>query len=69
VGGGESTLVDDLLAHEFRNITVLDVPESAIEATKNRLRKSSTLGMIEPCFISSLLRNGGRRMSAKSPFG
>jgi 2-polyprenyl-3-methyl-5-hydroxy-6-metoxy-1,4-benzoquinol methylase len=37
VGGGESTLVDDLLAHEFRNITVLDVSESAIEATKNRL--------------------------------
>jgi len=37
VGGGESTLVDDLLAHGFRNITVLDVSESAIEATKKRL--------------------------------
>jgi 2-polyprenyl-3-methyl-5-hydroxy-6-metoxy-1,4-benzoquinol methylase len=37
VGGGESTLVDDLLAHGFRNITVLDVSERAIEATKMRL--------------------------------
>ena len=37
VGGGESTLVDDLLAHGFRNITVLDVSGRAIEATKKRL--------------------------------
>ena len=37
VGGGESTLVDDLLAREFQNITVLDVSEIAIEATKKRL--------------------------------
>ena len=37
VGGGESTLVDDLLARGFQNITVLDVSESAIEATKKRL--------------------------------
>jgi hypothetical protein len=25
VGGGESTLVDDLLAREYENITVLDI--------------------------------------------
>lgn len=37
VGGGESTLVDDLVARGFQNITVLDVSESAIEATKKRL--------------------------------
>jgi 2-polyprenyl-3-methyl-5-hydroxy-6-metoxy-1,4-benzoquinol methylase len=37
VGGGESTLVDDLLARGFQNITVLDVSKVAIEATKQRL--------------------------------
>jgi len=25
VGGGQSTLVDDLLAHGYKNVTVLDV--------------------------------------------
>ena len=37
VGGGESTLVDDLLARGFRNVTVLDVSQVAIETTKKRL--------------------------------
>jgi 2-polyprenyl-3-methyl-5-hydroxy-6-metoxy-1,4-benzoquinol methylase len=37
VGGGESTLVDDLLARAFRNITVLDLSQVAIEATQRRL--------------------------------
>ena len=37
LGGGESTLVDDLLARGFQNITVLDVSQVAIEATKKRL--------------------------------
>jgi 2-polyprenyl-3-methyl-5-hydroxy-6-metoxy-1,4-benzoquinol methylase len=37
VGGGESTLVDDLLARGFENVTVLDVSHVAIEATKKRL--------------------------------
>jgi len=37
VGGGESTLVDDLLAHGYRNITVLDVSQTAIDVTKRRL--------------------------------
>src|SRR5712691_2766373 len=37
VGGGESTLVDDLLARGFENITVLDVSQTAIEATRRRL--------------------------------
>ncbi len=37
VGGGESTLVDDLLARGFENITVLDVSRTAIEATRLRL--------------------------------
>jgi SAM-dependent methyltransferase len=37
VGGGTSTLVDDLLARGFTNLTVLDVSPSAIEATRARL--------------------------------
>ena len=41
VGGGESTLVDDLRARGFDNLTVLDVSEVAIEATKNRLADTS----------------------------
>ena len=37
VGGGGSTLVDDLLAHGYQNITVLDVSQTAIDVTKKRL--------------------------------
>ena len=37
VGGGESTLVDDLLARGYENITVLDVSQIAIDVTKKRL--------------------------------
>lgn len=37
VGGGESTLVDDLLSAAYRNVTVLDVAETAIEKSKSRL--------------------------------
>jgi len=37
VGGGESTLVDDLLLRGYKNLTVLDVSQTAIEVTKKRL--------------------------------
>jgi 2-polyprenyl-3-methyl-5-hydroxy-6-metoxy-1,4-benzoquinol methylase len=37
VGGGESTLVDDLLGRGFQNVTVLDVSQVATEVTKKRL--------------------------------
>lgn len=37
VGAGESTLVDDLLARGYREITILDVSKTAIEITKERL--------------------------------
>ena len=37
VGGGESTLVDDLLAHGYKNITVLDISPTALEVSKARL--------------------------------
>jgi 2-polyprenyl-3-methyl-5-hydroxy-6-metoxy-1,4-benzoquinol methylase len=37
VGGGASTLVDDLLARDHANITVLDVAPPAIESAQMRL--------------------------------
>jgi SAM-dependent methyltransferase len=41
VGGGESTLVDDLLARGYENITVLDISQTAVEANRKRLGKDS----------------------------
>jgi 2-polyprenyl-3-methyl-5-hydroxy-6-metoxy-1,4-benzoquinol methylase len=37
VGGGESTLVDDLLLRGYQNITILDISQIAIDVTKQRL--------------------------------
>jgi ubiquinone/menaquinone biosynthesis C-methylase UbiE len=37
VGGGASTLVDDLLKRGFKNLTVLDISAKALEETKKRL--------------------------------
>ncbi len=41
VGGGESTLVDDLLAHGYRNVTVLDVSQTAVDVSRKRLGEVS----------------------------
>ncbi|MBZ5660065.1 MAG: class I SAM-dependent methyltransferase [Acidobacteriia bacterium] len=41
VGGGESTLVDDLLAHGYEDITVLDISQTAIDANRKRLGRAS----------------------------
>jgi 2-polyprenyl-3-methyl-5-hydroxy-6-metoxy-1,4-benzoquinol methylase len=40
VGSGESTLVDDLLARGYQNITVLDISQAAIDVTKKRLKEA-----------------------------
>ena len=37
VGGGESTLVDDLLDAGYRSLSVLDISQAAIDATRARL--------------------------------
>jgi SAM-dependent methyltransferase len=37
VGGGESTLVDDLLLRGYRNLTVLDMSAVALDTTRKRL--------------------------------
>ncbi len=41
VGGGESTLADDLLGRGYENITVLDISQAAIEANQQRLGVAS----------------------------
>ena len=42
VGGGESTLVDDLIAHGYRNVTVLDISQTALALAKQRLSETSS---------------------------
>ena len=37
VGGGESTLIDDLLDDGYVNVTVLDISATALEVTQRRL--------------------------------
>jgi ubiquinone/menaquinone biosynthesis C-methylase UbiE len=37
IGGGASTLVDDLLAAGFNDVSVLDIAEGALEASQQRL--------------------------------
>lgn len=41
VGGGESTFVDDLLVRGYRDITVLDISQTAIDANRKRLGEAS----------------------------
>jgi 2-polyprenyl-3-methyl-5-hydroxy-6-metoxy-1,4-benzoquinol methylase len=41
VGGGESTLVDDLIGRGYRNVTVMDISRTALEHTKARLGSAS----------------------------
>jgi len=43
VGGGASTLVDDLLVEGYRSITVLDISEKALSSVKARLGKRAEL--------------------------
>lgn len=48
VGGGASTLVDDLLANGYANLSVLDLSAAALAAARNRLgAKASEVRWIE----------------------
>lgn len=40
VGGGEATLVDDLVAADFPHVDVLDLSEKALQVAKERLGKA-----------------------------
>jgi 2-polyprenyl-3-methyl-5-hydroxy-6-metoxy-1,4-benzoquinol methylase len=41
VGGGESTLVDDLVARGYANISVLDISQTAIDVARTRLGRAA----------------------------
>ena len=41
VGGGESTLADDLLVRGYETVTVLDISQTAIDANRKRLGRGS----------------------------
>jgi SAM-dependent methyltransferase len=41
VGGGESTLIDDLVNDGYSNISILDISATALEVTKRRLGATS----------------------------
>lgn len=41
IGGGQSTLADDLLARGYTNITILDISQAAIAANQKRLAEAS----------------------------
>jgi SAM-dependent methyltransferase len=41
IGGGESTLVDDLLARGYQNVSVLDISQTAVAVNKKRLGPAS----------------------------
>jgi len=41
VGGGASTLVDDLLARGYKNLTVLDISQAALDVARKRLGSAS----------------------------
>lgn len=42
IGGGEATLVDDLLARGYRQLSVLDISPAAIDVAKQRLGNRAT---------------------------
>lgn len=37
IGGGQSTLADDLLARGYSDLSLLDISQAALDATRNRL--------------------------------
>lgn len=60
VGGGASTLVDDLVDESFESITVLDISESALSASKKRLGRQAELVMWLPADITTYALPAGR---------
>lgn len=41
IGGGEATLVDDLLSEGYQNVSVLDISQNAIDVARTRIGKKS----------------------------
>jgi 2-polyprenyl-3-methyl-5-hydroxy-6-metoxy-1,4-benzoquinol methylase len=42
VGGGESTLAYDLVSRGYQNVTVLDISETAVNVSKQRMGEAAT---------------------------
>src|ERR1700730_10805274 len=42
IGGGESTLADDLLSRGYQKVTILDISETAMEVCKKRIGKAAS---------------------------
>ena len=55
VGGGASTLVDDLLERGFHNLTVLDISSAALEVARKRLGQDSELVCWIPADVTLLV--------------
>ncbi|MDP9140066.1 MAG: class I SAM-dependent methyltransferase [Pseudomonadota bacterium] len=56
IGGGESTLPDDLIARGYRSLTVLDLSQAALEASRLRIGdKASALTWITGDITSVVL--------------
>jgi 2-polyprenyl-3-methyl-5-hydroxy-6-metoxy-1,4-benzoquinol methylase len=56
VGGGASTLVDDLLAEGYRNVTILDLSAEALQTAKRRLGgDGARVGWIEADVTETVL--------------
>ena len=43
IGGGEATLVDDLLSEGYSNISVLDISQKAIDVARGRIGKQADM--------------------------
>lgn len=60
VGGGASTLVDDLLAEGYRSVTVLDLAGTALEAARARLgERASAVQWLESDVLEAELAGNG----------
>jgi 2-polyprenyl-3-methyl-5-hydroxy-6-metoxy-1,4-benzoquinol methylase len=58
VGGGASTLVDDLIADGFRHISILDISRAALQLARQRLgAKAGTVNWIEADITQADLPN------------
>src|SRR5688572_8647310 len=54
VGGGASTLVDDLLARGFKDLTVMDISGAALEIARGRLgERAAGIKWIEADILES----------------
>jgi 2-polyprenyl-3-methyl-5-hydroxy-6-metoxy-1,4-benzoquinol methylase len=60
VGGGHSTLVDDLIRRGYRNVTVLDVSEVALGRSRERLGEAaSSVTWLAGNILTASLPQGG----------